>query len=160
MNDDKLQSLRHATTRTILRRGGLATVAVALVLIAVGIGSFFASFGSFGPPRYFWCAFLGMPLLFVGTTMCMFGFAGAVQRYVAGETAPVAKDVVNYMGENTQPGVKAVAKSVTEGIVEGLNQRHIAHRPSSLSEIIQANCWQQRIGCIFSCVAGQPWSKN
>ena len=37
----------------------------------------------------------------------------------ARESAPVAKDVVNYMGENTQPGVKAVAKAVTVGIIEG-----------------------------------------
>jgi len=50
--------------------------------------------------------------------MCMFGYLGAFQRYVAGESAPVAKDVVNYMGENVQPGVKAVAKAITEGIIE------------------------------------------
>ena len=84
----------------------------------VGFGSFFASFGSFEPPRYFWCAFVGMPLLFVGTAMCMYGYLGAFYRYVAGESAPVAKDVVNYMGENIQPGVKAVAKAATEGIIE------------------------------------------
>ena len=54
--------------------------------------------------------------------MTMFGFLGAVQRYVAGESAPVAKDVVNYMGENIQPGVKAIAKAVTEGIKEGLSE--------------------------------------
>jgi len=26
--------------------------------------------------------------------------------------------VVNYMGENVQPGVKAVAKAITQGIIE------------------------------------------
>lgn len=88
----------------------------------MGVGSFFASVGHFGPPRYFWCAFLGMPLLFLGTVLTLFGYLGGIQRYVAGETAPVAKDVVNYLGQNTQPGVKAVAKAVTEGITEGLRQ--------------------------------------
>jgi hypothetical protein len=84
----------------------------------VGFGSFFASLGGFEPPRFFWCVFVGMPLLFVGLVMCMFGFLGAFQRYVAGESAPVTKDVVNYLGENVQPGVKAVAKAVTEGMIE------------------------------------------
>ena len=55
--------------------------------------------------------------------MCMFGYLGAFQRYVAGESAPVAKDVVNYMGENIQPGVKAVAKAITEGIIEGQKEQ-------------------------------------
>jgi hypothetical protein len=59
-----------------------------------------------------------MPQLFVGITACMFGYLGAFHRYVAGESAPVAKDVVNYMGENVQPGVKAVAKAATEGVIE------------------------------------------
>lgn len=39
------------------------------------------------------------------------------------ESALVAKDVVNYMGENIQPGVKAVAKAVTEGIIEAQEEK-------------------------------------
>lgn len=123
MNENELQSPQQAGVRTVLRTGGLVIVALGALLTVVGIGSFFASFGSFEPPRFFWCAFLGMPLLFVGGVMTMLGFMGAVQRYVAGESAPVAKDVVNYMGENTQAGVKAAAKAVTEGIVEGLKDQ-------------------------------------
>jgi len=121
MNENKLQAPQQTATRKTLRRAGLIILALGGVLTLIGIGSFFASFGSFGPPRFFWCAFLGMPLLFVGGAMTMFGFLGAFQRYVAGESAPVAKDVVNYMGENIQPGVKSIAKAVTEGIKEGLS---------------------------------------
>ena len=99
MNEDKLQAPQHASVRRTLRGVGLAVLA-----------------------RYFWCAFLGMPLLFVGSAMTMFGFLGAMNRFVAGESAPVAKDVVNYMGENMQPGVKAIAKAVAEGLQEGLDE--------------------------------------
>jgi hypothetical protein len=120
MDDDQLRSPQHIPVRKTLRIAGLVLLATGGLLTLIGMGSFFASFGSFGPPRFFWCAFLGMPLLFVGAVLTMFGFAGAVQRYLAGESAPVAKDVVNYMGEKTQPGVKALAKAVTEGIREGL----------------------------------------
>jgi hypothetical protein len=43
---------------------------------------------------------------------------GRFQRYFAGETAPVAKDLVNYLAENVQPSVKSMAKAVAEGIAE------------------------------------------
>jgi hypothetical protein len=123
MNENKLQSALHSKIRTVLRVGGLVIAGVALLFMIIGIGSFFASFGSFGPPRFFWCAFVGMPLLFVGLAMCMFGYLGGFQRYVAGESAPVAKDVVNYMGENIGPGVKAVAKSIAEGVIEAQKEQ-------------------------------------
>ena len=107
MNENKLQSPQHSNIRTVLRVGG--------PVIA-------ASFGSF-EPRFFWCVFLGIPLLFVGIGMCHFGYLGDFQRYVAGEFVPVAKDVVNYMGENIQPGFKALAKAITEGNIEGQKEQ-------------------------------------
>ncbi len=122
MNENELQGSKQGATRRTLRRAGLIILGLGGVLMMLGFGSFFASFGSFSPPRYFWCAFLGMPLLFVGGTMTMFGFLGAFQRYVAGESAPVAKDVVNYMGENIEPGIKSIAKAVADGIKEGLSE--------------------------------------
>jgi hypothetical protein len=123
MNDNKLQSPEHQRIRTFLRVGGPIVALIGLIFVTVGIGSFFASFGSFESPRYFWCAFVGMPLLFVGLVMCKFGYLGAIYRYVAGETAPVAKDAVNYLGEGIQPGVKSVAKAVTEGIIEAQKEQ-------------------------------------
>jgi hypothetical protein len=55
--------------------------------------------------------------------MTRFGYLGAIQRYVASESAPVAKDVVNYLGDGVQPGLKAMAKAVSEGIAEGQQER-------------------------------------
>jgi hypothetical protein len=123
MNEDQLQLPRQPRTRTALRRAGLGVLAVGGLLVLVGMGSFFASFASMQAPRFFWCAFLGMPLLFVGSVMTIFGFLGAFHRYVAGEAAPVAKDVVNYMGQNIRPGLKAMASAVTEGVAEGLDAK-------------------------------------
>ena len=123
MNESRLQSPQHSSIRAVLRVAGPVIAGVGLLFMIVGFGSFFASFGSFEPPRLFWCAFVGMPLLFVGIAMCMFGYLSVFQRYVAGESAPVTKDVVNYMGENVQPGVKAVAKAVTEGVMEAQKER-------------------------------------
>ena len=123
MPDSDLISPNHRSARTILRVGGPLLLAMGLLLVVIGLASFFASMGSFEPPRYFWCGFVGMPLMFVGTVMTMFGYFGAFQRYVAGESAPVAKDVVNYMGENTQPGVRAFTKAATEGVLDAQNEQ-------------------------------------
>ena len=65
---------------------GPAILFAGLVCTIVAVISFFASFGSFGPPRYFWLAFIGMPLLFMGSVLSMFGFLGAVFRFIAGES--------------------------------------------------------------------------
>jgi hypothetical protein len=123
MNEDRLLAPRHRTIRSVLRIGGPIVGAIGVVCVMIGVGSFFSSFGTFEPPRYFWCAFIGLPLLFVGGTMSMYGYLGALHRYVAGESAPVAKDVVNYMGENIRPGVKAVAKAVAEGVLEAQREQ-------------------------------------
>lgn len=127
MNEDRLRAARHTNIRTLLQVGGPIVACLGLVFMLVGFGSFFAAFGSVGNgfemPRYFWCVFVGMPLLFVGGSMCMFGYLGSFQRYIAGESAPVAKDVINYMGENIQPGVKAMVKAVAEGVFEAQREQ-------------------------------------
>jgi hypothetical protein len=119
MNEESKIDPKHPTTRGVLRVLGPAVAGVGLVLVVVGVGSFFSAVGSFGPPRYFWCVFLGIPLLFVGTAMCMFGFLGALARYVSGEAAPVQKDTFNYLAGGTREGVRAIASAVGEGLAAG-----------------------------------------
>jgi hypothetical protein len=52
----------------------------------------------------------------------MYGFMGAVFRFTAGETAPVAADTINYVAEETKGAVETVAKSAARGIVEGVEE--------------------------------------
>jgi len=123
MNESQLKSPQHNTIRAVLQVGGPLVAILGLIFTIVGFGSFFWSFGTFESPRYFWCSFIGLPLLFVAAVMCMLGYMGVFYRYIAGESAPVAKDTFNYLGEGVQPGVKAVAKSVTEGIFEAQKEQ-------------------------------------
>ncbi len=118
MNQGQLPSPRHRQIRAVLRVGGPILVVLGILMTIIGFASFLTAFGTLESPRYFWCAFVGLPLIFVGGVMCMYGYLGTLYRYAASETAPVAKDVINYMGENIQPGVKAVTKAVVEGIQE------------------------------------------
>ena len=122
MNESQLQPPGHSSFRTAMQVWGPVVLASGLLLTATAIGSFFLAMSGGGAPRFFWCAFLGMPMMFVGAVMSMLGYIGTVQRYLAGETAPVAKDMVNYMGENTQPGLKAMAKAVAEGVKEAQDE--------------------------------------
>jgi hypothetical protein len=121
MHEEQKINPKHREIRQVLRIAGPLVAGLGLLLIAIGFGSFFLSFGSFEPPRFFWCAFLGIPILFVGTVMCMFGFMGAVARYQAGEVAPVGKDTFNYLAEGTRDGVKTMATAVAAGLAEGRN---------------------------------------
>jgi hypothetical protein len=111
---------KHGEIRQTLRIAGPIVAALGALLIATGVGSFFLAFGGGGPPRFFWCTFLGMPILFVGTVMCMFGFMGAIARYQAGEVAPVGKDTFNYLAEGTKDGVQTVATAVAAGLTQGM----------------------------------------
>jgi len=114
MND--FMDSRHSGKRNVLRLIGPLIAVVGLVFIIIGIGSFFMSMGTFEGPRFFWCAFVGMPVLFVGVVLSTFGFIGSITRYQANEMAPVAKDTLNYMAENTRDAVKDIASAVAEGI--------------------------------------------
>lgn len=120
MSDERKINPKHKEIRRVFRIVGPITAGLGLLLTAIGIGSFFSAFGSFEAPRYFWCAFIGGPLLVVGLAITMFGFMGAVTRYQAGEVAPVGKDTFNYMAEGTKAGVKTMASAVGAGLAEGM----------------------------------------
>jgi uncharacterized membrane protein len=123
MNDRRTPSPQHQAIRGFFRVAGPITALVGLFLIIVAMVSFFSSMGSFEPPRYFWCAFVGMPLLFVGIVMTKAGYLGAIYRYFAAEATPVATDAFNDMAEGAQPGLRAAARSITEGVEEGRKPR-------------------------------------
>ena len=119
MND--IKSPRHNGVRRFLRIGGPLVLAGGVLFALVGFGSFFVSMVSHsGPPVLFFCAFIGLPLMFVGSAMCLFGFVGAFSRYIAAEQAPVAKDTINYMADGTQEAVRTVARAAAQGVTEGV----------------------------------------
>ena len=109
----------HGSIRDVLRIVGPLVAVVGLIFIVIGLVSFFSAFGGSGPPKYFWCGFVGMPLLFVGGVMTSMGFMGKVARYQAQEMAPVAKDTFNYMAEGTKDGVRTMAGAIGQGLSRG-----------------------------------------
>ena len=91
MSEESKIDPSHSTSRQFLRMLGPTTAVLGLLLTIIGFGSLLSSFGSPEMPRYFWCAFIGLPLLGVGVAMSQFGFLGSFIRYVSGEAAPFRK---------------------------------------------------------------------
>src|SRR5262249_14022877 len=52
MNDETNRDPKHFASRAFLRTLGLILAGIGLLLTFIGMGSFFWSFGSFGPPRF------------------------------------------------------------------------------------------------------------
>jgi ribosomal protein L40E len=113
---DRLDPEQYRELRAILKSIGPAIAAIGLLLTIVGMVSFFSAFGGMDPPRYFWCAFLGLPLLAVGAGITQFAYVGTITRYMAGEVAPVGKDVTNYMVGGTKDSIRDMATAVGEGL--------------------------------------------
>lgn len=112
----RLHHPAHATHRSALRFVGFVLTLVGGGFTAVGLLSFFGAMAGGGMPQQFWCAFVGLPMLGFGTMLLKVGYLGAVTRYVAGEAAPVAVDVTNYVVANTADSLRRAARAVGEGL--------------------------------------------
>ena len=106
----------HSTHRGGLRALGAVLTGLGGILTAIGMISFFSAFGRGGAPELFWCVFLGLPLLGVGTMLLKLGYLGSVARYVAGETAPVAADTLDYVARASTDGLREVAGAIGAGL--------------------------------------------
>jgi ribosomal protein L40E len=158
---------RHDERRALLRAIGAVLLGLGVVLTAIGLISFFSSFGTFQPPRYFWAAFLGLPLIVVGLAIIRLGYLGAFFRYFSGEVTPVARDTFNAMAEGAQPGVETVAHAVGRGLAAGFGATAPAGEatircascgapnPSSAQFCNQCGTTLQRSACP-NCGAGVP----
>jgi len=119
MQEEEKINPGHNKVRDLLRVAGPVVLGLGVLFMLIGFVSFVSAFNSTGHPRYFWCMFVGMPLLFFGTVMTKIGYLGAVARYMAGESAPVAKDTFNYMADGTKEGVRDIASAIKDGITGG-----------------------------------------
>jgi len=62
-----------------------------------------------------------------GVPITWFAYIGVVQRYLANETAPVEKDVVNYMAEGTQEAVRTTSRAAGAGLSEGFGNKPLVN---------------------------------
>lgn len=153
---ESIDKLDHAGLRNALQVVGPVIVLIGMVLSAIGFVNFFSSvnnnFG--GPPRYFWCAFIGLPMIGLGGSLCKFAYMRAVTRYMADEVAPVGKDVVNYMADGTQDAVRTIATAVSDAIRSGA-------APEDAAAVRCRSCHAENDASANFCKAcGQPLTRS
>ncbi|MEQ1633060.1 MAG: zinc ribbon domain-containing protein [Planctomycetota bacterium] len=102
--------------RQRLRGIGLVLALVGGVFLAVGLVDFFGAMSGSGGPQKFWCVFVGLPLLSFGLFLLKLSYVGVLARHLAGETAPVAADVVEYVAKETESAVQSTARAIGRGL--------------------------------------------
>jgi len=103
--------------RNAFRVAGIILVGIGGTLVAIGFYTLFRlmtddSFSQDGPPKQFFLAFVGMPILALGSWMMQAGFMGVAARYAAGEGAPVLKDSAAYLSDGQ--GILGVGRTVDD----------------------------------------------
>lgn len=73
------------------------------IILPIGVLLFVTSlfgFASFDA-ELFLLSFVGLPMIAFGGSLLMLGYQGSIQRYHASQSAPVLKDTLNYLQDET-----------------------------------------------------------
>lgn len=109
-NNENERKIKHEKTKKKLKIIGPCVLGAGLIFAIVGFVDFFKAFNSsdMTGPKLFWCLFIGFPMIAIGLMITVIGFNREMARYMKNEKVPV----VNEMGEEITPAVKAVASAV------------------------------------------------
>jgi ribosomal protein L40E len=102
--------LEQTNRRKALRKLGFAFLIPGVLMIGIGLISFFLSAGSFQEPKLFFLIFLGMPFTFVGSVLLGLGYMKSYANYASKELRPIAKDNINYIIEGTKESVGSLIR--------------------------------------------------
>jgi len=126
--DNKEYENRYQGTSNALKIIGWILLAVGIVCVVIGMGSFFATMASFGSgdiemPKFFFLCFIGGPAVIGGIVCLSLGYRRKMMDYTASQAAPVAKDFTNYMLDETGDSIANVANKISskkEEPIEGV----------------------------------------
>lgn len=116
---------------------GPLLIVIGVIFLIIGMVSFFSAFGSFGMPKYFWCAFVGIPMIGIGSFMTKFAYLKPISNYVADETkesiGTVAGTVAKEVGKHINFG--SGQPTETERV-----RCHKCNHPNDLDSKFCSNC--------------------
>lgn len=95
----------YSKTKKTFRTLGFIILPIGLVLSIIGFIDFFMSFNSMTQPKLFFCLFIGLPFTSIGIIFLILGFMKELNSFAASQSAPVHKDVINYMLDGTREEV-------------------------------------------------------
>ncbi len=98
--------------RQLFRKLGLLFLIPGIVMMAIGMISFFTSFGTFETPKFFFLTFISIPFIFLGAVFSSLGYMKSYANYTSKELRPVAKDNINYMVDGTKESIGDLIREV------------------------------------------------
>lgn len=99
----------------------LIVIGAIIELIGLGLEIFnivMISSGSFDN-SLMWIGFVAIPVMFVGAVFLILGLMRPMSKFAARTSAPIQKDYMNYMREETVDTAKEYYKDIASGIREG-----------------------------------------
>jgi len=90
MNNEK-----HEKTKRLFKILGITFSIIGLICTLIGMISFFRSFAKAEPPKLFFFAFIGLPLLGIGGMLITTGFRREMMTYSKNEGVPVVNEALN-----------------------------------------------------------------
>ncbi len=126
-------------SRILLIVGGILEV-IGIVLFVSGIVSMVSE-----KPNPF-LNFFGVGLMGTGSFLLLFGLIGPLSRFFSSVSAPVHKDYVNYMREETADTAKEYYKDVASGVREGFNEEQecpYCHQQNQKGSRFCSNCGKE-----------------
>ena len=120
-NNNDIYQNKYSKLNKVLRILGFIFLPLGIICTLTGMIDFFVAASKFGTPNLFFLCFIGMPLIFVGTICLINGYRKQINQYHSSQTAPVAKDVANYMIDGTRDSLTKTAASINEAISTNSN---------------------------------------
>jgi hypothetical protein len=113
------------TLKGFLRYFGAMLVGAGVILTVIGVYSRFSSWNVIGASRYFWAAFLGLPLIAIGSFLNQSANVGVYRRFSSGELTLDAEELDDRTSE--RPMVKCErCQTLNAAIARFCNQCGIA----------------------------------
>ena len=123
----------HQKYKAFIKVASVIIFVVGIIFAIIGFVSFFSTFGSrsMSPPRYFWCVFVGFPLIALGFSGIKASFLGEIARYTSQEVTPVIGDAARSVAHRIKEGLdddnkldshqrlKQLEKMKSEGLISG-----------------------------------------
>lgn len=129
----------------------IALIAIGIAFLIAGIILFILGFLDMQNGNFFY-GFIAIPCLFIGSSSLMYGLLGPLARFMQGVAAPIQKDYVNYMREETVDSAKGYYGDIASSVKENL---------TSQDKIVCENChYENEKGAKYCNHCGHPLEAN
>ena len=126
MNKDVNNPIRKSKYKRI----AITLIIIGVLFLIVGIALFVTAILNIQSNNFYF-GFIAIPCLFIGMSSLMYGAIGPLAKYMRNIVAPIQKDYVNYMREETIDSAKEYYSDIASSVQKSV---------TSIDKIICENC--------------------